>query len=90
MVTLDALQKSNIHLSQQVETLEMLPDKLRENFEATVDGSIIESSIIYHVAASGNSIKMSPYIFTRESLKNSVILMGVVAMDEFNSLFQSG
>ena len=89
MVTFDALQKSNVHVSQQVENIERLADELRENCGATMDESITESSNICQVAASGNAIKMGPYIVMRDSLKNSIISMGVAAMDEFNSLDQA-
>lgn len=89
-VTFDDLQKSNVHVSQQVQNLERLDNELQEHCGEAVNESIPESSIIFHVTASVNFINMGLYVVTRDSLKNSEILIWKTAMDELKYLDQAG
>lgn len=86
IITFDAMQKSDGHLMQQLDNLGKLTDDLVSKCGATVDDSITEPS--EHVSVAGNVIRMGPYSITADALRDSILSMGVIAFEAFESLDQ--
>lgn len=87
MITFDALQQSDAHLSQQVTNMDRLADELVLKCGASIDESITEASDVASVA--GNSITMGPYSASADKLKECVLSIGVTAMEAFDDLAQT-
>ncbi len=86
MITFDALQKSDGHVSQQLDNLNRLAYDLVSKCGATVDDSITSPDDVASVMDSG--IRMGPYTITVVKLKECVLSMGVSALEVFESLSQ--
>ncbi len=86
MITFDALQKSDGHVSQQLDNLNRLADDLVLKCGATVDDSITSPDDVASVMDSG--IRTGPYTITVVKLKEYILSMGISALEVFESLSQ--
>lgn len=85
VITFDALQMADAHLSQQLGNLDRLSEELTSLCGATIDKDVAEPGDIPRVV-SQTEIQMGPIVVNALKMRDAILSIGVLAMEMFEDL----